>query len=292
MINNIYDEMNRMGIVCDSVTMLQHKDGVAVARIKSGGKSHVLKCFQKEAFKREIMNYQLLSSLGIPTIKLTAATDSAILLEDIEQSSVYRLGIPADMSDLEVVRRIAVWYKQLHKLGYDYVHQHGADMYDEADYFTLENIACIKDRTGTQNMPAWSLLEQHFDTISEMLNKVRRTLTYNDFYYTNMVVARDMSSALMFDYNLLGKGYAYSDLRNVTSSLSDEAGKAFLEEYGNFDSTEKALDDVVTVVVTLYLACQREQFPSWAHSLLDEIGTNFNEKIKVLLECQDRQFSY
>ena len=36
-----------------------------------------------------------------------------------------------------------------------------------------------------------------------------RTLTYNDFYYTNMMVAKDKSSALMFDYNLLGKGYVY-----------------------------------------------------------------------------------
>lgn len=290
--NIIRNELNSMGIVCDDVTMLQNKNGITVARIASSGKSYVLKCFRKEDFKREIMNYQVLSSLGIPTIKATAFTDSAILLEDIGQSTVYRLGMPADLSDPEVARRIAVWYKQLHNLGYDYVQQHGMDMYDEADYFTLENIACIKDKTRTQNVPAWSLLEQHFDMIRAMLNKVRRTLTYNDFYYTNMVVARDESSALMFDYNLLGKGYAYSDLRNVMSSLSDEAGKTFLEEYGNFDSTEKALDDVVSVVVTLYLACQREQFPNWAHSLLDEMETKFNEKIKVLLECQTRQFSY
>lgn len=199
--NIIHEEMNKMGIVCDSVTMLQDKGGVAVARITSGGKSYVLKCFRKEAFKREITNYRRLASLGIPTIQVTAVTDSAILLEDIGQSPVYRLGIPADMSDPEAARRIAAWYKQLHKLGYDYVQQHGAGMYDEADFFTLENIDRIKEKTDTQNAPAWSLLEHRFDTISAMLQQARRTLTYNDFYYTNMAVARDMSSALMFDYS-------------------------------------------------------------------------------------------
>lgn len=81
-----------------------------------------------------------------------------------------------------------------------------------------------------------------------------------------MVVAKDTSSALMFDYNLLGKGYAYTDVRNILSSLSEEAGKAFLDEYGAFDPMEKALDDVVSVVVTLYLACQRDVFPLWAQA--------------------------
>ena len=155
-------------------------------------------------------------------------------------------------------------------------------MYDEADFFTLENIACIKEKTGTQDAPAWVLLEQNYAAINELLCKPRRTITYNDFYYTNMVVAKDKSSALMFDYNLLGKGYAYTDVRNVLSSLSEEAGKSFLDEYGEYDPVEKALDDVVSVVVTLHLACQRDEFPWWAQALLDELDTTFIEKIECL----------
>ena len=153
-------------------------------------------------------------------------------------------------------------------------------MYDEADFFTLENIASIKNKTETQDAPAWLLLEQNYTTISDLLRKARRTITYNDFYYTNMVVAKDKSSALMFDYNLLGKGYAYTDVRNVLSSLSEEAGKAFLDEYGMFDPVEKALDDVASVVVTLYLACKRDVFPWWAQALLDELNTTFIKKIE------------
>lgn len=278
----IHDELNKLGIACDSFSILQDKDGVAVARIISGGKSYVLKYFQKDEHKRELENYRLLSSLGIPTIGVIASTDSALLLEDIDCSSIYRLGIKEDMSDPEIAHRIAAWYKQLHSQGYDYVCKHGESMYDEADFFTIENIACIKKKTGTQDAPAWVLLEQNYAAVHELLRKVRRTLTYNDFCYTNMIVAKDKSCALMFDYNLLGKGYAYTDVRNVLSSLSEETGKAFLDEYGVFDPVEKALDDVVSVVVALYLACRRNEFPWWAQALLDEIDTTFIEKISCL----------
>lgn len=278
----IHDELNKLGIACDSISILRDKDGITVARIVSDEKSYVLKCFQKDEHKRELENYRLLSSLGIPTIRVISSTDSALLLENIDCSPNYRLGIEADMSDPEVARQIAVWYKLLHSRGYGYVCQSRESMYDEADFFTLENIACIKEKTSTQEAPAWMLLEQNYAAINNLLSKARRTLTYNDFYYTNMVVAKDKSSALMFDYNLLGKGYAYTDVRNVLSSLSEEAGKAFFDEYGAFDPIEKALDDVVSVVVTLYLACQRDEFPWWAQALLDELDTTFIEKIECL----------
>lgn len=278
----IHDELNKLGIACDSISILQDKDGVTVARIVSNEKSYVIKCFQKEEHKRELENYRLLASLGISTIRVIASTDSALLLEDITCSPTYRLGIEEDMSDPEVARQIAVWYKQLHSQGYDYVCQHGESMYDEADFFTLENIVSIKEKTGTQDAPAWLLLEKNYAAINDLLRKAKRTLTYNDFYYTNMVVDKDKSSALMFDYNLLGKGYTYTDVRNVLSSLSEEAGKAFHDEYGEFDPVEKVLDDVVSVVVTLYLACQRDEFPWWAQALVEEIDTTFIEKIEYL----------
>lgn len=278
----IHDELNKLGIVCKDVSILQNKDGVTVARVVSGEKSYVVKCFQKDEDKREMENYRLLETLGVPTIQVISSTDSALLLEDIVCSSVYRLGMREDMSDSEVACRIAVWYKQLHDQGYPYVYQRAESMYDEADFFTVENIFYIKEKTGTYDAPAWRLLESSYAAISYLLSQVRRTLTYNDFYYTNMVVAKDKSSALMFDYNLLGKGYAYSDVRNVLSSLSEEAGKAFLNVYGGFDPREKALDDVVSVVVMLFLACQHDKFPWWAKALLDEVDTTFVDKIGCL----------
>lgn len=284
----INDELNKLGIACESISILQDKDGITVARIASGGISYVVKCFQKGKHKRELENYRLLGSIGIPTIRVIASTDSALLLEDIDCSSTYRMGIEEDMADPAVARQIAVWYKQLHRQGYSYVCQHGGAMYDEADFFTLGNIAHIKKKTRTQDAPAWAFLEQNYAAINDLLHKARRTLVYNDFYYTNMVVAKDKSSVLMLDYNLLGKGYAYADVRNVLSSLSEEAGKAFLDEYGKFDPSEKALDDVVSVVVTLYLACQRNEFPLWAQASLDKIDTSFIKEIETAANALGR----
>lgn len=282
----IYHELNKMGILCDNLTILQDKDGTTVARIVSSGQPYVIKCFQNEAFKREIRNYRLLSYLEIPTMKVIAATDSAILLEDITCSPVYRLGIEGDLDNPEVAKKIAAWYRQLHHQGYKYVAQHGAGLYDEADFFTLENIAGIKEKTGMQSAPAWEVLEREFGVIRQMLHTTRKTLTYNDFYYTNLIVAKDCSSAIMFDYNLLGKGYAYSDLRNVTSSLTPRAKEAFLAAYGAFDTIEAVLDDVVCVVVTLHLACQREQFPGWGKRLLEEVDTTLMDKLRRLTEAE------
>lgn len=178
--NTIQNELNKLGIVCDNISVLQDKDGVTVARIVSGEKSYVVKRFQKDEYRREMGNYRLLESLDIPSIRVIDSTDSALLLEDIDRSPIFRLGTQEDMSDPEIARRIAVWYKRLHSQGYDYVCQHGESMYDEADFFTLENIVCIKEKTGTQDALAWALLEQSFHAIRGMLCNARRTLTYND----------------------------------------------------------------------------------------------------------------
>ena len=279
----IQDELNKLKISCDSITVLKEKDGIIVGRVVCGENSYVIKCFQKDDYKREIKNYQLLDSIGIPTIRVIDSTDSALLLVDIDYSSTYRLGIKEDMHDCDVARKIAVWYKQLHSQGYEYVFQHGDTMYDEAELFTLENIVGIEEKIGLRDIPAWIILKDNYVTVNNLLHSVRRTITYNDFYYTNMVVSKDKTSALMFDYNLLGKGYAYADVRNVLSSLSEESGNAFLKEYGEFDPLEKMIDDVVSVVVTLSYACRRNKFPQWAQGVIDAIDTTFIKSLECLL---------
>lgn len=278
----LHQELEKLNITWQNVTVLQDKDGVTVARAASGGETYVVKCFQNADYRREIQNYQILSALGVPTIGIIASTDAALLLEDIDRSPIYRLGLAEDLSSPKIARRIAVWYQKLHSLGEAYVFQHGEGLYDEADSFTLENIAWIQEKTGTQAMQAWAQLKAQYEEILSLLHRVKRTLTYNDFYYTNLVVAKDLSSALMFDYNLLGKGYAYADVRNVLSSLSKEAGAAFLEAYGAVDPLERALDDVVSMVTSLFFACQREQFPRWAQGLLQDMKTSMPGNIANL----------
>lgn len=280
----IADQLRQMGLCCDRFAVLQDKDGITVARVFCGKDSYILKSFQNPVHCREIENYHLLQSLHIPTIQVIAQTRSALLLEDLECSPEWRLGRKEDMDDSRIAEKLAGWYRQLHQRGYDYAAEHADNLYDESDFFTLENIALVAAKTETENWTSWKLLQQHFHDITQTFTKIRKTLAYNDFYYTNMVVARDGSSAFMFDYNLLGKGMAVSDLRNVTYSLSPAAQDAFLSAYGSFDQTEALLDDIIAPVVTLFLACQRQIFPGWAEEALQEVKTTLPDKIRRLLE--------
>ena len=262
-------ELQRMNIAYNKLSLIRYKDGVSVWRIITDDDSVVLKCFDKLEYRREISNYQMLATLGIPTLKLIAYTDCSFIMEDIERSR-YRLATMDDISEPKIAIEIARWYKTLHQNGRQYANTH--QMFDECDMITIENIHTIKEKTATKELPTWMIIEKNLDKIRNAAMSLPRTLNYNDFYYTNLVIARDNSSVIMFDYNLLGKGYVYSDIRNVYYSLgSDEARKAFLTEYGNYDENEKLIDDVVDSLYSLYIACKQKYFPNWANDLLKKL---------------------
>ena len=280
----IKQELKSLNVSFSNIELIQNKDGVIVARIQSDTISYIFKYFQNEDYKREIKNYKLLQSLNIPTIRVFGFTDLAILMEDISQSDTFRLGTKEDLNDVVIASKIAEWYKLLHTGSKDFVLERSTEFYDETDFITRENIEFIKEKTGTQNLPVWKLIDNNFDVIVSKTRNLPRVLTYNDFYYTNLIVAKDKSSAFMFDYNLLGKGYVYSDIRNVCYSLSADAKNAFLEAYGEFDKNEIIVDDVASVLVTLYHACQRKNFPDWANSTLNELKTDYVKKVEILIE--------
>lgn len=269
----IAEQLKIMGMAWDGLREIRSKDGIFVYRVICGDKTYVLKYFDNVEHRREIGNYKILMDLDIPTAKLVSHTDHALLMEDIDQSVTMRLGVKEDLHDTEVAGKIAKWYRMLHEKGKTFVAAHGNGLYDEADMITLENIELIKYKTNTDtaDSPAWNILNEKFSVLKNRLNQTEKTLCYNDFYYTNMIVAKDKSAALMFDYNLLGKGYVYSDIRNVCSSLGDDARAEFLAAYGGYDKEEIILDDVVGTLVSLYVACTREKFPSWAEESVEDV---------------------
>lgn len=279
----IKQELKKLNIPYNTIDLIQNKDGVIVARVQSDEKSYIIKYFQNEDFKREIKNYQLLYDLSIPTVKVFGFTDSAILMEDISQSDTFRLATKEDLDDVVIASEIAEWYKLLHTRSKDFTEGNITELYDETDFITRDNIEFIKEKTGTQSLPVWKIIDDNFDVIVSKIRSLPRVLTYNDFYYTNLIVAKDKTSSFMFDYNLLGKGYVYSDIRNVCYSLGEDAKKAFLETYGEFDKSEIIVDDVASVLITLYHACQRKTFPSWANSTLNELKTDYGNKVQTLI---------
>ena len=282
-ISKIKQELKKLNTPYRTINLIQNKDGVIVARVQSGEESYIIKYFQNKEFKREIKNYQLLDTLNIPTVKVFDFTDSAILMEDISQSDTFRLATKEDLDDVVLASKIAEWYKLLHTSSKKFVKENITELYDETDFITRESIEFIKEKTGTQNLSVWKLINDNFDIVVSKIRSLPRVLTYNDFYYTNLIVAKDKSSAFMFDYNLLGKGYVYSDIRNVCYSLGENAKNAFLEAYGEFDKSEIIVDDVASVLVTLYHACKRKNFPSWANSVLNEFKTDYENKVQTLL---------
>ena len=248
-------------------------------RVESEERKLILKTFDNKEDTREIENYLLLSKLGIPTLLLLDYTDDAILLPDIEVSTEYRLGTKNDLNDTRVACAIAKWYRKLHSEGTRYLAENKFSMYDESDAITVSNMEFVAMKTATKDNSLWKTVADNYNVIRSLIDVLPRTLTYNDFYYTNLIVAKDYSSAFMFDYNMLGKGIAYGDVRNVTSSLSPEAATVFKNEYNTEGLEAEAFADAfISPLVTLYHACQLRELPLWAKGAYDELKNGDIEK--------------
>ena len=276
---SLQDEINLYGILKDDVQIIRDKEGVIVARVRFGEGSAILKYFEKEEFRREIHNYEILQGCGIPTIRVLGKSGRSLLLEDIHESPTYRLGEEADFERVDVMGALARWYKKLHGAGAAYVSQHGNGMYMEWDSFTLDNIIAIKDRFNLADSAGIKAITANYDALRRRLDQAPLTLCYNDFYYTNLVVKKDQTEALMFDYNLLGKGCAVSDIKNVTYWFSEENKAAFLSEYGEVDRELMVLDEIAAPIVSLHSAMSRNIFPHWAREAVEDL-----ERVPTLIE--------
>lgn len=265
-------QLTEMGVRNPVCSLIRTKAGISLYRVESEGKKLILKVFENQEDAREIDNYLMLSKLKIPTLPLLGYTQNAILLPDVESSDEYRLGKGSDLHDPKVARAIAKWYRILHEMGYAYLSGSKIPMYDESDMITTGNMEEIAEKTGTGENMLWQVITDNYSTIRSRIDALPRTLTYNDFYWTNLIVSKTGEYAFMFDYNLLGKGTAYGDIRNVTSSLSHEAAEAFIQEYGdNITEEQKNADAFLAPLVNLVNACRRDTFPSWAKDSLEEL---------------------
>lgn len=264
-------ELQYYGLSGEGASLLQSKEGVIVARVRLEDRTAILKCLENTAFRREISNYDVLRRCGIPTIPVLGQSDRSLLLEDIEASDVYRMGLEGDLDDPAVIRALAKWYKTLHTKGSRYVQQNGEGLYEEWDCITPQTIEAIRESFGLADCEGLRALLEHGGQLRESLDAAPRTLTYNDFYYTNLVVRNDASEAMMLDYNLLGKGCYISDIRNVIYWLSEENTRLFFSVYGEVDAGLMLLDRICAPVVSLFSAMSRGIFPAWAREAAEAL---------------------
>lgn len=264
-------ELSAYGMKDAAVELIRHKEGVIVARVNSGSGTAILKAFERDDFKREILNYGILGDCGIPTIKVLDKSADSLLLEDISASEGFRLGAESDLSDPEVIKALARWYRLLHDNGREYVRKNGAGMYSEWDLFTFENIEAVGEHFGLKENRGFRAVRDGFGLIDQKLRAMPMSLNYNDFYYTNLVVKKDKSEAMMFDYNLLGKGFNISDINNVTYWFSEENKALFISEYGGVDPSLDILDRICSPIISLQSAMSRGIFPEWAEEAIGKL---------------------
>lgn len=257
-------------------TLMREKEGVYVLRGRWKNRPVVVKYFAKKEHRREIENYRLLAQAGIPTMRVWASGQAALLLEDISASATWRLGLAEDLQNPSLARRLAHWYFALHENGGALLAENptlAKALYCEYDAVTKESILLLEKKLPD----AWetfAYISSNMEKLAAIRSGISETFTYNDFYWTNLLAEKTGAAAMMFDYNLLGRGPRMGDLRNVCSSLTPDAGKAFTDEYNRLYGTkhgteidwlaETRIDNVLAPLVTLIFAYEKPVFPAWA----------------------------
>ncbi len=255
--------------------LMREKDGIQTFRAQYAGQPAFLKRFERAEFRREIEMYRLLKRLDIPTVPVLGLGDTWLALTDLSVHPDWRLADESDASDPVIARALAAWYSLLHEksVGCPALNH----LYRESDALTAENLTLLMHRFA-QGAPAFRYAREHLSDLHALIRAQETTLTYNDFFWTNMAVRRDKSAALMLDYNFMGAGWRMNDLRNVTWSLSAEAGAAFEAEYRRLyrqnhgadwnSAPQEALDAAIDPLTTLIFGMKRDSFPAWARPCL------------------------
>jgi len=262
------------------IQLIRSKDGVHVYRGIHDGRPAILKQFDNEKDRREILNYRILQRHGIPTIKTFLLGIDSLIMEDIDASDDWRLGVEGDVADAEVTKSLAQWYFTFHEAGANVPELQ--TLFFEFDDITEDSLAMLITKLP-EAAETFLYIQKRYDKLRKMIYTPTFTLTYNDFHWSNFVVRKDKTAAMMFDYNLLGKGYRLSDFRNVCWAMSDEAKKAFMDTYNGLflqkhghsrqeaEITERRIDDVAATLYTLiYAFNNRDSFPGWAQGSKDE----------------------
>ena len=266
------DELKKVGFADGWVIHpIRNKFGIFVFRITKKNESYVGKYFGDEQIhgRQEINHYQMLNALGVPTLKVITHTDCLLLLEDVSTSNYYRLGVECDMSDVRVVRLIGSWFNQLHTRGKTYDGLSKINLLENVeDELSHTKIKVAIEKSGTGNNPIWDMLMKNIEEIKRAYFRLCNTITYNDFWWDNLAVAKDFSAAIMFDYNCVYRKYSYVDVRHVLSILSEEASTAFIEGYGEYDAAEKVFEDIYRPVSGLIEAYNMDVLPPWANNYL------------------------
>lgn len=267
-------------LLSDEVTnlvVLRQRPGHTVYRVITAKSAYILKCFTTEDKVLELQVYALLHDTRVPTLPVHGQTNRALLLEDLQSSPHWRLADESDMDRESTGVALAHWYRCLHRAGREAQSGENHDLSflkREIDDLNPASLQSTGEILGLTHLPVWRLTIESIDTLTSIYRSLPHTFNYNDFAAENLALSAVNSTpvrAIVFDYNCFGIGLAYSDWRNVTYSLKGKAQKAFVQSYGEFNQTEKIIDEPLSILYNLVVACSRQTLPEWAKPSINAV---------------------
>ena len=257
------------------VQALRRRKTHAVYRLILRKGSLVLKWFAT-GHSKELKCYEFFRRHGIPTLLVLGSSDGALLIEDLESSELWRPATPDDSRSAEFGAALAEWYKCLHRVGLETVGNPDLRPDFLEDWVTgldRERLKLVGAKFGIANRRSWQCAVKNIERLRCAFRDLRQTINYNDFYWGNAAVSRKGTSpeVLVFDYDCVVIGPAYTDYRNVSSSLYGKARASFQNAYGQVDEREAAVDEPLSFIYAISCAADREQLPKWAQACLAKV---------------------
>ena len=196
-------------------------------------------------------------------------TRQALLLEDLQNSSSWRLANDHDMGRAETGRAVAEWYRSFHRAG-----RKALEGNDDRTGFLRPWVSEITPQSlesagavfSLGDKRAWRMAVENHEALKAKYLELPQTFNYNDFAAENLTLSRSEGpplQAVVFDYDCFSLGVPYSDWRNVAYSLQGAAQNAFAEAYGPVSEKERFLDEPLDLLFGIVIASRRESTPCW-----------------------------
>jgi len=273
-----------LGVNLDDVRqadVMHEKNGKRLIRLLIGIDYRIL--FEStQGESNEFLSYKLLQKHGIPTLPVYSIFENEeiklLLMEDLGRSENWDAAYEPDASSYDFGHALGKWYSEFHEKGLQAAGDpDAAFLRRETDELSPESIMNTARLMELTDYGCWKLAADNFCHIQRAIDKFEETLNYNDFSYENAAKSAD-GGVVMFDYHLLGRGYRYSDIRNVLSGLQDDAREGFLNGYGSYNEAEKLVDDVVSHLYSLQVASTHKRIPKWAADSIEAVESGQLEK--------------
>lgn len=242
----------------EDVNLVQSKNGVEVYSLKRD-KNYILKYFEDDRTAFEISCYEHLDG-KIPLIGFELISSRAILFEDMTLNKGFRLGESKDLSNQQLVREIALWFKKLHRIGINkFTFLEAANIEFEADK--------LSELSKRFDNGLFKHIIKYLKPLNDYISSRELVIIHDDFYYKNFFVNELTREVYMFDFNYMKKGLVAQEIQFIKKVLENHepiSSVWFDEAYGEYDKIEYQIVDLYQHISILYSIENASKVPTYA----------------------------